>query len=244
MEDRLQASQSILQKLNHPLSKLYLEFLDYVLPFFNDLNKEMQSEDPKIYALSSRVSAVLATILECYMKPGYLKSTALANVKIRDPANFLPLEDMYLGGRVTASLHSCHGIEKQDLTNFRLRCLDFYIESASQLLHRFNLTDPLFESLKAFDRQCILKKTVPSIAPLASQFPNLVPENDLNIIDNEWRLLRNTEINVQSDSSVWKFWMEVKKVKKGDDTPLFPEVGNFMTNLPHSSASVESFFLK
>ncbi|KAK3892039.1 hypothetical protein Pcinc_004008 [Petrolisthes cinctipes] len=129
MEDRVEAAQSILQKLNDPISKLYLEFLDHVLPFFNDLNKEMQAEDPKIYTLSSRVAAVLATILESYLKPNYLKSTALTKVKIRDPANFLPLGDIYLGGRVAASLHTCHNFKEQDLTNFRLRCLDFYIES-------------------------------------------------------------------------------------------------------------------
>ena len=136
-------------------------------------------------------------------------------------------------------------MEKQDLINFRLRCLDFYIESASQLLHRFNLTDPLLESLKALDPQCILRKTTPSIAPLASKFPNLVPENDLNTIDTEWRLLRNTKMNVQGDTCAWKFWMEVKSMKKGDGTSLFPLVGNFMTKLlclPHSSASVERVF--
>ena len=141
------------------------------------------------------------------------------------------------------SLHTCHSIEKQNLRNFRLRCLDFYIESASQLLYRFNLTDSLLESLKALDPQCILMKTIPSIALLASKFPNLVPENDLNTIDTEWHLLRNTEINVQGDT--WKFWMEVKSMKKGDGTPLFPMVGNFMTKLlclPHSSASVERVF--
>ena len=245
MEDRLEAAQLILQKLNDPVSKLYLEFLDHVLPFFTDLNKEMQAEDPKIYVLSSRVSAVLATILDCYLKPSYLKSTVITKVKIRDPANFLPLQEIYLGGRVTASLQSCHNIMKQDLDNFRLRCLDFYIESASQILQRFNLSDPLLESLKALDPQCILMKTISSIAPLASKFPNIVPEADLNTTDNEWRLLRNTELNVQSDISVWEFWKEVKSLKKGDGTPLFPLVGNFMTKLlclPHSSASVERVF--
>lgn len=245
LEDRLMAPESILQRLNDPLGKLYLEFLDHVLPIFNDLNKEMQAENPKIYTLHSRVSAVLHTIFECYMKPNYLKSTPLSSIRVRDPNNFLPLEDMHLGGRVTASLQSCQDIDKQLLDGFRLRCLDFYIEGASQILKRFNINDPVLTSLKTLDPQSILMKTVPSIAPLAAHFPNLVPENDLNEIDREWRLLRNTELNVVPDISVYKFWQKIGNLKKGDDTPLFPLVGKFMKKLlclPHSSASVERVF--
>lgn len=65
LEYRLLSAESILQKLQDPFSKLYLEFLDHVLPMFSDLNKEMQSENPKIYTLHNRVSAVLHTILDC-----------------------------------------------------------------------------------------------------------------------------------------------------------------------------------
>ena len=49
VEDRVIVAETILQKLNNPLSKLYLEYLDIVLPNFNDLNREMQRENPKIY---------------------------------------------------------------------------------------------------------------------------------------------------------------------------------------------------
>lgn len=245
LEDRLLSAESILQKLHDPFSKLYLEFLDYVLPIFSDLNKEMQTENPKIYTLHSRVSAVLHTILECYMKPRILESTPLSAVSVRDPANFLPLEEVYLGGRVTVSLQACQNLDKQLLDAFRLRCLDFYIEGASQILQRFNLKDPVLTSLKALDPQSVLMKTVQSIAPLAAHFPNLVPESDINEIDSEWRLLRNTELNVVPDISAYNFWQKVGDFKKGDDTPLFPRVGNLMKKLlclPHSSASVERLF--
>ena len=128
---------------------------------------------------------------------------------------------------------------------FKLRCLDFYIEGASQILQRFNLSDSVLTNLKALDPQSVLMKTVPSVAPLAVQFPNLVSEKDLNEMDGEWRLLRNTELNVEPDIDAYKFWQKVGDLKKGDDSPLFPLVGNFMKKLlclPHSSASVERVF--
>ena len=140
LEDRLLSAETILQKLNNPVHRLYLEFLDYVLPLFTELNCEMQAEQPKLYLLHKRISSVLHTLLESYLKSGYLKSTPLANVNVRDPGNFLPLQEIYLGGRVTFSLQGNHGIDKHELHNFRLRCLDFYIEGASQIKKKKDLT--------------------------------------------------------------------------------------------------------
>ncbi|KAH6935843.1 hypothetical protein HPB50_010806 [Hyalomma asiaticum] len=40
-EDRLLAAESILEKLNDPSTKLYLQFLEYVSPFFTNLKEEM-----------------------------------------------------------------------------------------------------------------------------------------------------------------------------------------------------------
>ena len=244
-EDKLLAAETILQKLNDPAAKLYLEFLDFVLPFFNDLNKEMQSEEPKLFLIHERVTATLSTFLECYIKEDHLHSTPVCSVHFRDPANFLPLEEIYLGGRVTASLCTNPNLDKQLITSFRQRCLQFYIEGVSQILKRIKLSDPVLQDLEAMNPQAILKKTVKSIVPLACHFPNIVNVEDLNAIDNEWRLLRNTDVGLDSDACMSDFWFQVKKVKKGDDSPMFPLIGRFMTTLmclPHSSAAVERIF--
>ena len=52
-------------------------------------------------------------------------------------------------------------------------------------VQRFNLSDPTYEDLKALNPQSIMKKAIPSVAPLASKFPNIVNEYDLNSIDRE-----------------------------------------------------------
>lgn len=49
LSDRLLAAQSILDKCLEPTTELYLEFLNFMLPYFNDLNKDMQFESPKLY---------------------------------------------------------------------------------------------------------------------------------------------------------------------------------------------------
>ncbi|KAG0427607.1 hypothetical protein HPB47_025359 [Ixodes persulcatus] len=120
--DRLLAAETILEKLRDPSTRLYLEFLEYVLPLFTNLNKEMQSEDTRIHLLHGKVSGVLKSILEFYIKPEYLEATPLPDVRFKDPSNFLALDEMYLGAKPTATLAgNVHGLEKAQAHNFRLR---------------------------------------------------------------------------------------------------------------------------
>lgn len=82
-----------------------------------------------------------------------------------------------------------------------------------------------------------------SIIPLAKHFPNLIAENELQLIDNEWRLLRNIEIDMNNTLDIEKFG--IKKICYGDETPMFPVLTKFvfdMLILPHSSANVERVF--
>ncbi|CAF4889613.1 unnamed protein product [Pieris macdunnoughi] len=103
-----------------PTTELYLEFLNIVLPYFVDLNKEMLSESPKLYLLYEKIFVTYKTILECFMMPEYLELTEQekSDIQVHDKAealetkilvldfekteNHLLLEDIYLGGNVAA----------------------------------------------------------------------------------------------------------------------------------------------
>ncbi|XP_075543858.1 zinc finger BED domain-containing protein 5-like [Dermacentor variabilis] len=156
-DDRLLAAEAILEKLTDPSTKLYLEFLEYVLPFFTNLNKEMQSEETRIHLLHEKVSAMLKCILECYIKRDYLEATPLSDVRYKDPAKFLPLEEIYLGAKPTAALAgNTHGLNDNQVHNFRLRCLDFFIEAAHQIYLRFPLKSEQVKNLRVIDANVVL----------------------------------------------------------------------------------------
>lgn len=61
--DRLLASETIHKRLQDPLNKLFLMFLSFVLPRFNNLNKQMQSNDPQLHKLSK--NACVRTFMDC-----------------------------------------------------------------------------------------------------------------------------------------------------------------------------------
>ncbi|XP_066981042.1 zinc finger protein 862-like [Macrobrachium rosenbergii] len=80
-EDRILAAQSILDNLKDPRNRLYLEFLDFILPYFNNLNKQMQAESPQIYTLHEAVCKLCRTLMDCYKNEDYLRKTSVDNVQ-------------------------------------------------------------------------------------------------------------------------------------------------------------------
>lgn len=120
MIDRLLAAKTILEKCLAPSTIIYLQFLKFTLPYFHDLNREMQSESPKLFVLYEKVFATFKTILECFIKSQCLElsdeekeastdhsaslETKILNIKYDLKTNHLPNNQVYLGGDVLALL--------------------------------------------------------------------------------------------------------------------------------------------
>jgi hypothetical protein len=77
LSQKVNKAESILTRLRDPSVKLYFHFLDFVLPFFNTLNLEMQSESIKIHTLYRNIENVLRILLDCYINKEYLEKKHL-----------------------------------------------------------------------------------------------------------------------------------------------------------------------
>ncbi|KAH8027920.1 hypothetical protein HPB51_011150 [Rhipicephalus microplus] len=176
----------------------------------------------------------------------YLEATPLSDVQYKDPAKFLPLEEIYLVAKPTAALSGgTHGLNDDQIHNFRLRCLEFFIEAARQIYLRFPLKSHQLKNLRVLDPKVVMGKTIPSIAPLAVSFRLIVRENEVNELDREWRLLRNIDLSEHAGLTASQFWHAVSQMRRGDGSQEFPLLSAFMKNilcLPHSSAAVERVF--
>ncbi|XP_072397957.1 zinc finger protein 862-like [Diabrotica undecimpunctata] len=242
LNDRTLASENILIKLNDQFTKIYLEFLEFSLPFFTNLNRQMQSEKPEVAQLYKCVSAVYKSFLECFIKRDILIKTALHQIDFNNPNNVLPLEELYLGAKVQLSLER---LNESDRLIFRKRCLEFFVEAAKQITQRFDFDDPVLININLISVKNVLEKKSHSIVPLVRHFPNLVSENELQLVDNEWRLLRNTDIDSDENVDIEHFWTNIENMRYGDGTSMFPVLSRFVFDLlvlPHSSANVERVF--
>ena len=238
-------ANEIFKYINDPHFELYMNFLDFALPLLTSLNILFQSEQPQIHKLYSKMSMTYKTILECYIKPDYLRTTDLEKVQYRVPENFLKSEDIYIGGKCMAliSNNSICKLSHTEKAVFINNCLNFYVECAHQLFQRFPFHSNevrCLKSLSFLDPQNI--KNVISIGPAAQYFESVL-ELNLNDLDREWRLLRNIDINFELE--IIEFWRIVNNLKdpEGNNSlPLVMKLVNFLIILPHSSACVERIF--
>lgn len=240
------AAEQILNRLRDPTTKLFLQFLDFALPFFNILNKDMQAESPRIHVLYKNVSNVVRSIFDCFLKRNYLTSVPLENIDYKDPRNFLPIEEFYFGANVAKTfLESDVTLTNEQIHFFRIRCLEFYIESCDQILTRFPLKNNPVKLFNFLDPVTVKSGSISSITDVANIFPNLIEDQHLQTLDNEWRFLRNTDSVKNLSDQIEIFWQKVSQYRLGDNQPMFPILSQFSLNLlclPHSSANVERRF--
>jgi hypothetical protein len=145
-----------------------------VLPTFNSANLEFQSEIPKIQYLYSKMSGAYKLLLSYYIKPDYLKNTDVTKLQYRNPSNFLPLENIYLGPKVAIELNN-KVLSNAQQHELRKNCLSFYVEAAHQIYKRFSFNSKeaqLIKSLSFLVPSNIAKTD--SIGSVAGSFPNIV----------------------------------------------------------------------
>ena len=77
-----------------------------------------------------------------------------------------------------------HNIDPNIVKEFHVTFLGFLIEAVTQTVH---------QDLEYLDPQVVISWKKDTIVPLACLLPNLISENDLQTLDNEWRLLDGRE---------------------------------------------------
>lgn len=86
-------------------------------------------------------------------------------------------------------------------------------------------------------------KNLISITPVMTFFKEQFKNIDLHSLDLEWRLLRNTNVDISLE--VEDFWASVKQIQNGNGSETFPLVNNlvfYILTLPHSTAADERIF--
>lgn len=245
--DRLNSADSILRMLNNPYNKLYLEFLEFSLNFFNNLNKMLQSEKPQIHNLHENLCNTFRSLLDCYIDTSYLMRTDLSNIPVDNPRHYKPVEELYLGIKVATGL-SNPMLTPNDVKIFKLHCLEFFIEGAKQIKSRYDFSNETVKNLFFFNPANIKQGSAPtSILHIAQKFPRIIPENKYQMLDNEWRHLRLNESIIKfKENDMEKFWVKVfSAMNPSDGNILYPTLRDLITSLislPHSTAAVERIF--
>lgn len=179
------------------------------------------------------------------MDSAYLMRTELQNVQHDNPRHYKPIEEIYLGVNVASSLSSSN-LSPNDIKLFKLRCLEFYIEGAKQIKTSFDFGSPITRSLEFLNPTIIKRRSIQSLSHIARSFPNVIQQEHLQTLDNEWRHLKmNDTILATKEEDPEVFWQEVFRAQDCDGKlhyTTLKEIVSALLCLPHSSATVERIF--
>ena len=180
-----------------------------------------------------------------------MKKYQLHDIDPKDKANHVSIFDVYLGGRTIGHLVKEPFKDKEIEIRFRSDCLNVLLEVSTQIKKRFTLEpDSVLAKLKILDPKIStdVDKSPDSIVPLAIHFPAIIPECELDELDDEWRSYRvsgNEVLNLIESENIPKYWHFIRTYKNESIEIKYLRLSNFMTSLtvlPHSLACVESIF--
>ncbi|XP_044745067.1 uncharacterized protein LOC123306930 [Coccinella septempunctata] len=131
LEDKRQhaSCEFLFNAFNDETVKLYLNFLDFILPIANKFNVIFQGDYPVVHRVYRDISEMLSSILSCYMTSNYVRNTPIEDIDPKCTSQYLPLQSLYLGHKVSTHLNNCTGkISVEAINDFLTRCQSFLIE--------------------------------------------------------------------------------------------------------------------
>ena len=132
-------------------------------------------------------------------------------------------------------------------TRFTEDCVKFLVELCVQIRKCFDFSeDSVLSMISCVDPEEALspKRAMSSLVKLAQKIPRLIPENDLDKLEDEWRALlySRDQLSPLAGKTPVTFWSELQQLTDGTGEPKFPVLCQLMCALltfPHSSAYVE-----
>lgn len=246
---QVEKMEKIKDNLNNPLTELYLTFLAFILPRVNNLNRLFQSENPQIYKLNAETKRLLMQILENFMRPDYIMSLRNVGSFELEESHYCELQKIYVGINVQRKLDmfvATAKLKEEDVKNFYLNIMNFYITTANQIKKRINLEDEVMNELAILDPVNVRRKIHASLYPLVKHFQNILSITDLQQLDDEFREIRCMELPEDIDVNDGpQFWGQILSTRRFDGELAFPLLHSIIPAflaLPHSSAKVERIF--
>ncbi|XP_065213012.1 uncharacterized protein LOC135840413 [Planococcus citri] len=233
---------SIHVRLQNRWFRLYLHFLNFVLPVVINLNREFQSEQPKIFSIHRKMQAMFRVIVQWYLKEEYVQRTDIDLIEFRtitddNKHNWENLRNIELGPVVESCLKSLPtNTDHDDILKFRGVCRDFMIELASQIYQRFPFNESevqLLEEISYLEPENICSARSIYRISNAFQMNAVAVHQEFVNLKVFYRSLANRNLDLNA------FW---GRVRQDGGFPLLMEMFDRIRVLPISSAAVERIF--
>ena len=248
-EDKVMMAELISNEMNNKYVKAYLEFMKYVLEFFNSTNALFQSKQNQIGKLQRESERLVRTLCQNFMKKDSFQKMDTLNPN--DPINLLPADEIFLGSECEKLLCPSSDDQRKEVHLFKLRCLQFYQTAVSELMKRLPISDPFFSQIQFIEPNVALsydsRNTLPTLETLLYKYEHLLPNPKL--LENEWRKLASyfdeNEKELLRKKLPESFWSKISEITDLEESPVFENLSSLakiILTLPHSNAETERIF--
>lgn len=249
-EDPSLTTDEILSTMNNQFTKIYLEFMSYVLGLMSDFNILFQTNKPLLHKLKPETVKLLTTICSNFIEIEVIRKNDIFQLDHKNPKNFVKLENIYIGISAHDSFQSLTKVPEinQACHQFLKTVLDFYIDLVSNIKNKFIFDDPIYELLSVIEPKQAQSFQNKSLKPIIDRFPILSEYIEMQELDNEWRqhaLLDHKKLNLEEILDAEDYWKNIFKLKNAAGVEIFlnlKKVVCFLLILPFSNACVERIF--
>ena len=225
-------------------TEVYLMFYQSVLPLFSNINKTLQSEEPKIHLVKCEVMKFLNSLLGRFMKVEYISE--LSKDDVIDPTLYLDKEKVMIGFATHAAMRNKDFLPMEE-ARIVSGAIQFMQKAYLYGRCHFPLTDPVVEHAAVLQIQNRRTADFQSVLYFIERFPTLkilIGDNLDSVYDQfvAYQLLPDSTF--PKEERIDHIWHTLNGLKNasGPQFHLLFHVAKFIMVLPDSNAAEERIF--
>lgn len=215
------------------------------MPLFTDLNKMLQSDEPKLYMMHDSIKAFLHKLLGRFVKPDILATTNVFSIDTHNEEIFLSLEKIMIGFFTRSKITSNDLYHESDRVS--LNCRIFMIEAYKYAISHLPIHDPVLQHAKVLQFDCRTTAQFDSLLFFVQRFETLKLKLEGSMDQlydqfSEYRALDGAAFTTYG--RIDHLWHSLGNLQ-GCSGPCFNllfEVVKYILLLPHSNAGEERIF--
>ena len=233
-------------------TKLFVNFVAFVLRPLNSFNTAFQAKATKIGMMQQSVLDLLRSFLANFVKHDVLVAVVdITTVDYADRSNQVTDDGLGIGMATRLLLAENEDevagtqLEKKFFSAVRL----FYVTTVAKILAKFPFKDQTLQDLKLLDPRKRVDITAASVIRLCKRFHKRTPEELDNILQelNDYCVMPEQQlptVNCDEEGVLDQFWLSMSHIPKPGDSSQkrfssLAQLCKILVVLPHSNADPE-----
>nr|XP_042896620.1 uncharacterized protein LOC122269097 [Parasteatoda tepidariorum] len=244
----LSREERIFMFLSSDLNKAFVHFLLFIVPLFENLNLQLQSNIPKIHVMGQLMNNLFKDILSKFMLPNIVKSqskSSLLDVNFYLRENQKDDCDLVIGHSTLTIVETLKGKDKD---SFYCDVRKYFVKVCDYMRQKFPYNDEVVINAEVANLDNVETTSFSSIRFFINRFPQLLQilggdkDSVLDSLQSQFSSLQLESIDcVQSEERMDSKWAKLSVVFENK----YAMLSKFMLSIlaiPHSNAECERIF--